>query len=193
MTKNKKFTTEKLVLGAVLTAFVLVLQLLGASIRFGAFSISLVLIPVVIGAASCGALIGAWLGYVFGVAVLISGDAASFMAISVPGTIATVLLKGTLCGLIAGLTYNFLAKYNEYLAVYTAAIVCPIVNTGVFLLGCSVFFLDAVSLWGASAGFNSTVAYMFLSLAGINFLVELAANVLLAPTVVTVLKYFKKH
>ena len=158
---NKKQQTQKLVLGAVLTALVVVLQLLGTFVRFGPFAISLVLIPIVIGAATCGYKIGAWLGFVFGVVVLLSGDATAFFAINVPGTIITVLLKGTLCGLISGLVYEALEKYNRYIAVIAAAVVCPIVNTGIFLIGCSVFFLDTIAEWGAGAGFTNTASYMF--------------------------------
>lgn len=188
---NKKQQTQKLVLGAVLTALVVVLQLLGTFVRFGPFAISLVLIPIVIGAATCGYKIGAWLGFVFGVVVLLSGDATAFFAINVPGTIITVLLKGTLCGLISGLVYKALEKYNRYIAVIAAAVVCPIVNTGVFLIGCSVFFLDTIAEWGAGAGFTNTASYMFLGLAGGNFIVELIANIILAPIISTIIKLNK--
>lgn len=188
---NKKQQTQKLVLGAVLTALVVVLQLLGTFVRFGPFAISLVLIPIVIGAATCGYKIGAWLGFVFGVVVLLSGDATAFFAINVPGTIITVLLKGTLCGLISGLVYKALEKYNRYIAVIAAAVVCPIVNTGIFLIGCSVFFLDTIAEWGAGAGFTNTASYMFLGLAGGNFIVELIANIILAPIISTIIKLNK--
>ena len=188
---NKKQQTQKLVLGAVLTALVVVLQLLGTFVRFGPFAISLVLIPIVIGAATCGYKIGAWLGFVFGVVVLLSGDATAFFAINVPGTLITVLLKGTLCGLISGLVYKALEKYNRYIAVIAAAVVCPIVNTGIFLIGCSVFFLDTIAEWGAGAGFTNTASYMFLGLAGGNFIVELIANIILAPIISTIIKLNK--
>ncbi len=187
-----KIQTEKVVLGAVLTALVVVLQLLGAFIRFGPFSISLVLVPIVIGAAMCGTKIGAWLGFVFGAVVLISGDAAPFMAVDIAGTIVTVLAKGTLCGLCAGLVYKLLSKYNQYLAVMVSAVVCPVVNTGVFLLGCKMFFMSAITQWGAAEGFNSVVKYMFIGLAGGNFIVELLVNIILAPVVIRLIKLNKK-
>ena len=189
---NSKKLTEKIVLGAVLTALVIVLQLLGAFIRFGPFSISLVLVPIVIGAAMCDYKIGAWLGFVFGVVVLLSGDAAPFLSIDIAGTIVTVLAKGTLCGLFAGLVYKLLSKYNRYLAVMASAVVCPVVNTGVFLLGCKLFFMSAITQWGAAEGFNSVVQYMFLGLAGGNFLVELLVNIILAPIVLRIIKLNKK-
>ena len=190
-TKTRKERTTALVLGAVLSALVVVLQLLGAFVRFGPFSISLVLVPIVIGAATCGFGTGGWLGLVFGIAVLLSGDAALFFTISPFGTVITVLLKGLACGLAAGLVYELLAPKNKILAVFAAAIVCPIVNTGVFLSGCVVFFLEAVASWGVAEGFRNTAAYMFLGLAGGNFLFELLTNVVLAPVIVRVINF--KH
>lgn len=191
--ETRKQQTRLLVLGAVFTALVIVLQFLGTFIRFGMFSISLVLLPIIIGAATCGYKIGAWLGFVFGVVVLLSGDATAFLTVNYWGTIATVLVKGTLCGLVAGLVYSALAKYNQYLAVMAAAIICPIVNTGIFLLGCQIFFLETIKEWGAAAGFNNVAAYMFLGLAGGNFLFELGTNLVLSPAVVRVLKLTKIH
>ena len=94
----KTTSTKKMVLAAILTAIVIVLQFLGAFIKLGPFSVSAVLVPIVIGAATCGVGIGAWLGFVFGVVVLLSGDAALFLAVDVLGTILTVLAKEGLDG-----------------------------------------------------------------------------------------------
>ncbi len=190
---GRKEQTRILVLGAVFTALVIILQLMGSFIRFGPFAISLVLVPIVIGAATCSVKIGAWLGFVFGVVVLVSGDAAPFLAIDVFGTVLTVLLKGTACGFAAGLVYKALEKYNRYLAVAAAAIVCPVVNTGVFLLGCSVFFMKSITEWGLAEGFNNVAAYMFLGLAGGNFLFELGSNIILSPVIVRVLNIENKN
>ena len=193
METKRREQTKTLVLGAVFTALVVILQLMGSFIRFGPFAISLVLVPIVIGAAICGVKIGAWLGFVFGFVVLVSGDAAPFMAIDVFGTILTVLVKGTACGLAAGLVYKALSRYNRYLAVVAAAVVCPVVNTGVFLVGCSVFFLKTITEWGVAEGFTNVAAYMFLGLAGGNFLFELASNIVLSPVIVRVLNISKKQ
>lgn len=192
MSNERKKQTQVLVLGAILTALVVILQFMGSFIRFGPFAISLVLIPIVIGAATCGVKIGTWLGFIFGVVVLISGDASAFLAVNVFGTIVTVLLKGAACGLAAGLIYKLLEKYNRYLAVIAAAVVCPIVNTGVFLLGCVIFFMDTVAEWGVALGFGGTLEYMFLGLVGGNFLFELASNIILSPVIVRVLNIKNK-
>lgn len=191
-TNKRKLQTQKIVLGAVLTALVIILQLMGSFIRFGPFSISLVLIPIVTGAATCGVGIGGWLGFVFGAAVLMSGDAATFMSIDVLGTIITVMVKGTACGLAAGLVYKALEKYNRYAGVILAAIVCPAVNTAVFLLGCVVFFLETITEWGLAQGYTNVIGYMFLGLAGGNFLFELVSNIILSPVIVRILKIERK-
>lgn len=189
--KPKK-STETLVMGAILTALVVVLQYLGSFIHLGPFSISLVLLPIVIGAATCSTKISTWLGFVFGVVVL-AMDASAFLAISVPGTVITVLAKGTLCGLAAGIVYNLVKKKNIYAATVLAAVICPVVNTGVFFLGCVLFFFETIEQWGLAEGFASGVEYMFIGLAGANFLVELAINLLLSPIIVRLLKIKDKN
>ena len=90
MSTQKKMSIQTMALGAVLTALVVVLQFLGAFIRFGPFQISLVLAPIVIGAAVGGAGLGGWLGFVFGMVVLLNGDAAAFLAVNAVGTVITV-------------------------------------------------------------------------------------------------------
>lgn len=184
--------TRKLVLGGLLTALVIVLQLLGSFIRFGPFSISLVLVPIVVGAATCGPVVASFLGLAFGATVLLSGDAAAFLAIHAPGTILVVLLKGLLCAATAALVYLALHRLNRTLGVVAAAAVCPIVNTGIFLVGCRLFFWETVAAWGAAAGFANAAAYAFLGLAGANFLFELAFNLLLSPVIVRLLDIQKK-
>lgn len=201
-TNRASMSTKTLVMAAILTALVTVLQFMGAFIRFGPFSISLVLIPIVIGAATCGTKVSTWLGFAFGVVVLLSGDAAAFLAVDELGTIATVLVKGTAAGFCAGFAYNgvlmtlgriFKQKISRNIAVLVAAIVCPVVNTGVFLIGCLLFFMETVSGWAAAAGLGGNVGqYMILGLVGANFLFELASNIILSPVAVRIVQARKK-
>ena len=174
------------------TAIVVVLQFVGSTIRFGVFSISLVLIPVVVGAALYSWKAGGILGFAFGMAVLLSGDATAFLEINPGATILVVLLKGTLCGLVAGGIYGLVSRWNQVVAVIAAALVCPIVNTGVFLLGCQLFFLPTITQWGQAAGFDNVGAYMILGLVGVNFLIEMGVNVVLSPVIVRLIRLGKK-
>ena len=184
--------TKNMVGVGLFTAIVVVLQFLGGGIKFGMFSISLVLVPIVVGAALYGFRSGAWLGFAFGAAVLLSGDAAAFLVIDPLATVLVVLVKGAACGLMAGIVYRLLSKISNTVAVFAAAAICPVVNTGVFLLGCQLFFLDTVAQWGAAMGFENVAAYMFLGLAGVNFLIELGVNLLLAPVIVRLIRIGKK-
>jgi len=191
MSGNKTINTQKLVLLAILSAIVIALQIAAIVTRplFPVFSISLVLVPIVIGAALIGAYAGAWLGLVFGFAVLISGDAAPFMAIDPFGTITVVLLKGVLAGLAAGLTYKMIELFNRTAAAISAAVDCPLINTGIFIIGSYVFFLPTLTEWGAAVGYSSATAFIFLVMVGLNFLVELAINLVLSPTIVRLIQY----
>lgn len=186
---KKQINVKSLVFTALLAAIVIILQLLGAFVRFGPFSVSLVLIPIVIGAAFCGTLSATVLGFVFGFVVLISGDANSFLAVNPIGTVITVLAKGALCGAAAGLTYKLLKSVNNYLAIIVSAIVCPLVNTGIFLLGCLIFFMGTISEWAAG---SSVISYMIFTLVGANFLFELGFNIFLSPAISRIIKILKK-
>ena len=192
---KKSIPTRTLTGLALMTAIVVVLQLLGTFIRFGPFSISLVLIPIVVGAALYGAKAGAWLGFVFGLVVLLNGDAGAFLAVNPLGTVLVVLLKGALAGLCAGLVYRLLSKpgKNDLPAVLCAAIAAPVVNTGVFLLGCLVFFMPTISGWASAMGFESVGKYMIFGLVGGNFLFELLFNIILSPVIVRLIKLGKKE
>ncbi len=190
--QNNSGKTRALTGVAIITAIVIVLQLIGGGIRLGTFSVSLVLVPIVIGAAMYGAWAGAWLGLVFGVVVLLTGDAAAFLGVNALGTILTVLVKGTAAGLCAGLVYHALERKNRYVAVIAAAVVCPVVNTGLFLIGCELFFMDTIRGWGAALGFESVGAYMIGGLVGLNFVFELVVNVVLGPVIVRLINAGKK-
>ena len=186
---NKKTMDTHTITGvAIFTAIVIVLQLLGSFIRFGPFSISLTLIPIVVGAALYGPWAGAWLGFVFGVVVLLSGDAGAFLVVNALGTVLTVLVKGALAGFIAGVVYGLLKNTNIWVAAICAALVCPVVNTGVFLLGCKLFFMETITGWGQAMGFENVGKYMIYGLVGGNFLFEVLFNIVLSPVIVRLIR-----
>ena len=145
---NTSGKTKKLTVLALLTAIVVVLQALAISIRFGIFTITLVLAPIIVGAALYGAA--------------------------------------------AGGVYRLLEKKNSLLASVCAGICAPVVNTGVFLIGCRLFFYDTVAAWGAAVGFENTALYMIVSFVGVNFLVELGINLVLSSAIVQIIRAGRK-
>ena len=183
-------STQKLTLLAILSAIVVVLQFFGGFVKFGSFSVSLVLMPIVIGAALVGRLAGGWLGLLFGVVVLLtSSDVIPFWMINPAATVAVVILKGMLAGLAAGSVYQLLSKLSKTIGAVAAAIVCPIINTGIFLIGSYVLFLPSVTELGIDKGYTNVIAYIFLGFVSANFLFELGLNVLLSPAIVRLIQY----
>lgn len=186
--ENTRLNTRRLALLALLTAIVAVLQMLGIAIRFGVFAVSMVGVPIIIGGALMGPLAGAWLGLVFGVTVLISGDAALFLTWDPAATILIVLLKGTLAGLAAGGLYRLLEKRNGLLAVLAAAVAYPFVNTGVFFLGCMLFFLNDCIQFAANLGITGSGPMVVIStFIGFNFFFELGLDLVLCPAIVRII------
>lgn len=178
MKKENKMSTKTMVLGAVLTSLVIVLQYLSMAIRFGSFSITLSLTPIVIGAITCGVGMGAWLGLIFGITVLLTGDAAPFWAVTAFGTFVTVVLKGIAAGVLPALIFKLLKKSNLTVASAASAILSPIANTGVFLLGCVIFFIPTLIEW-----YGNVTAFL-VTIFSFNFVIELMLNIVLTPVII---------
>lgn len=190
-TRVSSINIKKLTYLAILTALIFLLQFLARFLQFGIFSLTFVLVPIVVGVALCGVGAGAWLGFAFGLAVFVTGDAALFLQFNVIGTIITVMLKGTLSGFLAGVIYKLFEKKNRYGAIFAAALTAPVVNTGIFFLGSLVFFFDSIAeFWKLSA--KEVVPFIITGLIGINFLVEVAINIILAPTIYRIININKK-
>ena len=191
--KTNKQKIQRITGIGLFSAAVVVLQFVSMSLRFTTFSITLTLIPIVVGAAIYGIGAGAWLGLVFGLAVLMTGDAASFLAISFPGTVITVLAKGILAGAASGAVFKLLEKKNRTVASIVSAMVCPVVNSGVFFIGCLTFFMGAIREWALTDFCDNAVLYIILVLIGFNFVLEFAINAIFSPTVTHVINIGKKY
>lgn len=174
---NATLDVKKLTYVAVLTAIVVVLQFI--PIRIATFELALSVPVIVIGAALCGVGAGAWLGFVFGAVVLMLPGTAAYMSFNAFGTVLTVLAKGILAGLAAGAVYKLFEKTNRYLSAFIAAVGATFVNTGVFLVGSLIFFEGDIGL-------------VISVLISVNFLIELAVNVVLSPAVYRIINVKKK-
>ncbi len=181
---------------ALLMALVVVLQLLGGMIPpVGGFTISLVLIPIVMGAALYGPQTGALLGAAFGVVVVIGcisgtdvGGAMVFQANPIL-CVLVVMGKGILAGFLSGVVYAALKQKNSTLAMVLAAAVCPVVNTGTFVLCMVAFFMDVLSVW---AGGSNVLGYILSGLMLCNFVPELVINLIFSGAGARILKSLDK-
>lgn len=193
--KNPKI--KKMATIALLIAMIVVLQFVGSMIPpiGGMFSISLVLIPIVVGAALYGPSAGAMLGAAFGVMVAINcatgadpGGQMVFQSNAIV-CIIVVMSKGILAGLSAGAVYKLLCRMNGYFAMLCSAIICPLVNTGVFLLCMNVFFKDVLTVW---ADGKDIFVYMLSGIVLCNFAPELIINIVFSPAGQRILQVVKK-
>ena len=188
--KTSREKMRKLAELAMLTAIVVLLQLVGKTIRVGEFSISLILLPVVAGAVLCGPWGGAWLGFVFGTVLMMTGETDAFYAFSPLRTIITTAGRGALSGLASGCVYSAVGRKKEDLAIVLASITAPLVNTGLFIFLCLLFFYD---IFESLMGTGHVLQGMITSYVSTNFLIELALSMVLTPLLVRFAKRLENH
>ena len=196
MEEKSFFTAKNVTILGVLTAVIVVLQIFGSYFRIGTISLSFVLVPIVIGGILTGVIGGTILGFIFGVITLVMGivgaDQFTFILFSDHPflTILTCVIKGSAAGFMSGFVYKLLKDKNLTLSTFAASAVAPIVNTGLFIVGA---FCMADTLNSNFVAENSNVVYfIFIGCAGINFLIELAINLVLAPSVCKIIKAVKR-
>jgi riboflavin transporter FmnP len=188
---KKKATNQenikKLVLIGLLTALTIALSYIKIPL-VGTVTITLVLPVVVIGAALCGPWVGAWLTVIPNISAFT--EAGIFMVYSPVGCIATLLLKGILAGLAAGFIYKAMHRKHPIGAVTCAAVAAPVINSGIFFIGCYIFVWDEILEAAAASGVG--VAVLILGLVVINFVAELILNLILCPTILRIINIASK-
>lgn len=185
--------TQKIVGTAILTAILVVLQILSNYIVIGSVSINLSLIPVIIGAILYGPLAGFFLGFVNGLVVILSPSTqAIFMPLTVIGTIITCLLKTGLAGLVSGYVYRIFEKSNYKLGIVLAALLVPIINTGLFSIAALTIFRPFLENL-VSENYTNVYIVLLLLVIGANFIVEFLLNVVLSPTIIYIINLRKNR
>ncbi|MBQ3639433.1 MAG: ECF transporter S component [Clostridia bacterium] len=197
--KNRE-TIRKIVGTGILMSLVIVLQVFASGIKVGPVSFTLSLVPIVLGAILYGPVIGAFLGGVFGVVVVIATvtgvDAGAYMMFEkLPVlTVFLCLAKGIAAGLCAGLICRAFEKIGRPVpGIFLAAVACPIVNTGLFCVCLLAFYRDVATVWMGNTTYSNLLVYVLLGITGFNFLVELGVNVILAPAIERIIYAIKKQ
>ncbi|MBQ2701393.1 MAG: ECF transporter S component [Clostridia bacterium] len=193
--KKPFFSAKNVTSLAILLALVIVLQAFGGSFSIGAVSLNFTLIPIVLGAMLLGPLAGALLGFACGVVVwiqVIMGLVPFYVLIWTETPVVatlTCIVKTTVAGYVAGVLFRWLEGKNRYLAVFVAAAVVPVINTGLFVVGC-LFMWDVIL---SIAGGTNVFTFILVSLVTFNFFAELAVNLLVAPALHTVYRVVEKQ
>ena len=185
--KSKNIT--RMVQLAILLAVVVVLQCFLGSIKVGATSFSVVLVPIVVGALILGPAAGAFLGFAFGLVVLIYGisgqDVFTNMLFQAHPVFTAIIClgKGAAAGWGAGMVYKLVEKASSFWASVAAAATAPILNTGLFILGGLTLVRGTLEANLAAFGADSVVVFLMIGCAGVNFLVEFFVNMILSPAI----------
>ena len=186
---------------AVLLALVIVLQAFGGTVTIGSVQLNFTLIPIVLGAILFGPAIGAFLGFACGVVVLIQvimGLAPFYVVIwtySPVVTIFTCIVKTTVAGFVAGWLYQLLEKKNSLVAVFVASGIVPVLNTGLFIVGC-LCMSGSIGVFQSAipdmSGMNVFV-FILVGLVTFNFFIEFAINLLVSPALHRVILVVEKR
>lgn len=200
--KNLKgfFTAKNIAYFAVLLALVIVLQVFASAIPVGATGATLnfSLVPIVLGALLLGPIGGTLLGLACGIVVLVqvvvlTGN-AFYLAIwtnSPVVTTFTCLIKTTAAGFLAGLAYKLISRKNSLAAAFVASAIVPIVNTGIFILGC-LCMMGTIADFGGVSGIDILV-FILVGIVSFNFFIELAINLILTPAIHRVVLIVEKQ
>ena len=178
--KNEKI--RKITGIAIFICLVVVLQLFSNYVTFGPVSITLALIPIVVGSIIYGPMAGFILGAVCGVTIFFGpGTIALFWPYGIVKTFILCVLKTGLAGLISGLIYKLLSNKNNKLSVILSSISVPIINTGIFALG--AFFLYKDLLLSLAPSGQNILVFLLVGFIGFNFITEFVVNSALSPVV----------
>ena len=197
---NVKTKTLRLVQLALLSGLIVLLQTVIVIPLPGSLTLSLVLVPIVVGAVLYGKASGALLGGVFGVLVawmavqgqlgLLTNMMVEYNALL---TIAICVLKGVAAGWVAGFIADCFKKHR-FVGIVLAAAAAPIVNTGIVVLGMLTVFKGVMMEFAVDIGVTGTSALYFaiVVLVGLNFVIEFAANLILSPAIASIVNAIKK-
>lgn len=176
MKKNRVLFLTEL---AVLIAIILIFAFTGIGyLRFGVLSITLITIPVAVGAVVLGPLAGTLLGLAFGLTSFIQCFGADpFGAILLAAnpfyTFILCVVVRVLVGLFTGLIAKAL-KGRQTLSCIVSSLLCPLINTVLFLSALFLLFWNVLP--DAGIDVSGGIVAVFVAMAGVNAVAEIAVT-----------------
>lgn len=200
--ENKTITgTRSMVELGLLSSILIVMSMTPLGyIKTPVLSITLLTIPVAVGAMILGPKGGAFLGAVFGAtsfaqALTGAGMTAILFQTSPPGTIFLCFVPRIFEGFLCGLFFKGLRKTKlRKTAFYLGGISCPILNTILFMGTLILLFYqtDYIQTFAASLGTSNPFGFI-IALAGLQGVIEAAVCGALSGTIAFALaKVFKR-
>lgn len=180
MKKKGRINTAYLVQMALLTAIILLMAFTPIGyIKTLGLEITLIIIPVAVGAIVLGPAAGAVLGFIFGMTSFIQCFGASafgtvLLSIHPVYTFIVCVLTRTLMGWLTGLIYTGIRKCGvKKISAAIASLCCPVLNT-LFFMGTLVLFFyqtEFIQSLAQQLGAKNPLVFVVLFV-GVNGLIE---------------------
>ena len=190
--RNKVFYTKYLVEMALLVAIILLMAFTPIGyIKTAGLEITLIVVPVAVGAITLGPKAGAILGGVFGITSFIqcfgmSAFGSVLLGINPIFTFIVCVPTRILEGWLTGLIFNGLVKTKlpKTASVTIASLCCPLLNTVFFMGSLVILFADTMR-----TQFGMTKVIPFIAaFVGINGLIEAAICFVLGAAIAEALR-----
>lgn len=193
--KKNKFVVDC----AILCAVTVVLQLLSTLLtNFFQFSLTLALIPVAVACIhygpKCGMIVSASMGITLFAECMFGFDVGGgiMFALSPVKTFVGSALRVFLAACCVILLCTAAKRFkNKKWFPFVMSATLPVFNTGLFLVAFVTLFNPLMHEWANAAG-ATVMAYLFLVLVGVNFIIEVITCLVLCPAIIKALQNFKK-
>lgn len=179
-----KITVREMTGIAILTAILAGLWAFSTFIPTAALKLNFALIPIVVGACLYGPWCGLFLGVVDGILVVIDPATSAFLAVNPFLTVLLCLMKTGLAGLASGFLFKLIKNKQDVVACVVASLIVPIINTGLFLLGTILFFMEV---------FGGDVMLLLSIVFTLNFAIEFAIAVIMSPAIYKIISILSKR
>lgn len=190
--ESKKFSTKQFVEMALLTAVILLLAFtpLGYIRTFG-LEITLIVVPVTVGAVTLGPAAGAVLGAVFGITSFIqcfgmSPFGAVLLSINPAATFIVCIVSRILMGWLTGMIYQGLKNIQQIkkAALVITNLIGPLLNTFFFMSTLLLFFYHTEYISGLAKSMGASNVFAFVAaFVGVNGVIEAAACFILGSAI----------
>ena len=153
-------------------------------------NITLIVVPVAVGAVVMGPKAGAFLGLVFGLTSFAKGFTGAglspiLLEASPIGFFILCVVPRVLVGLLPGILYGILKRFTK-LRTFSQALCCfltPIFNTSLYMTALWLLFADSWLAFNAVEGSGFSLLLLMISGVAVNGIVEAAACLILGTAV----------
>ncbi len=197
MEKKQKIDTAYMVEMALLIAVIFIMAFTPIGyIRTLGLEITLIVVPVAVGAITLGPTAGIVLGVVFGITSFIqcfgmSPFGAALLGINPIYTFIVCVIPRAIVGWLTGVLYQGVVKCNpiKKIAAALANLCCPLMNTIFFMGTLVLFFYQTEYIQGIASQLGAGNFLIFILLfVGVNGLVEAAACFVIGTAISQTLK-----